>query len=127
VRDDPDVGVFASRGEREVAVMMWHYHDDDVPGPGASVSLRVAGLPPDAATATLTHYRIDDRHSNAYSAWTRMGSPVAPNRTQYAELEAASELALLDAPRRIDLQGGAAAIELSLPRQAVSLVVLQWP
>ena len=80
-------------------MIAWHYHDDDVAGPEAAVQLTVAGLPAAARQVRLTHYRIDEEHSNAYAAWKRMGSPIAPTRQQYDELEAASRLALLEEPR----------------------------
>ena len=48
------------------------------------------GLP--AGRATVTHHRIDENHSNSYSAWVRMGSPQQPTPAQYADLERASEL-----------------------------------
>ena len=107
--------------------MVWHYHDDDVAGPDAAVTLALAGLPANLATARLTHYRIDQNHSNAYAEWLRMGSPVAPNEAQYAQLEKTSALtALADAPATVDLTGGQAMLDFALPRQAVSLLLLTW-
>ena len=41
------------------------------------------------------HFRIDATHSNAYTAWQRLGSPAVPTAAQYKQLEAASELAPL--------------------------------
>jgi xylan 1,4-beta-xylosidase len=127
VRGAPDVAALASREPGRLSVMAWHYHDDDVPGPDAAVSLAVAGLPPSVREATLTEYRIDEDHGNPYGAWKRMGSPIAPTRPQYEELEAASKLARLGEPRRAAASGGKLALELTLPRQAVSLVVIEWP
>src|SRR5688572_12775496 len=92
VRGAPDVAALASVEPNRLAVMVWHYHDDDVAGPEAAVDLAVAGLPAAARRATVTHYRIDEDRSNAYAAWRRMGSPIAPTRPQYGELEAASRL-----------------------------------
>ncbi len=45
VRGAPDVAALASAEASRLAVMVWHYHDDDVPGPDAAVELAVAGLP----------------------------------------------------------------------------------
>ena len=73
VAGEPDVGVMASRSDGELAILVWHYHDDDVPGADARIELAIAGLP--RGTPRLTHYRIDDGHSNAYAAWQRLGSP----------------------------------------------------
>ena len=106
--------------------MLWHYHDDDVPGADAAVSLALRGLPAGLREAKLTHYRIDETHSNAFAAWKRMGAPIAPTRPQYEQLEAESNLALLEAPPTVAVSGGSARLELTLPRQAVSLVVVEW-
>ena len=45
VREQPDVGALASADDSTVAVLVWHYHDDDVAGPDAAVTLSLAGLP----------------------------------------------------------------------------------
>jgi len=127
VRGAPDVGVLASRAPRRIAVMVWHYHDDDLPGPDAAVKLALAGLPANLASARLTHYRIDQQHSNAYAEWLRLGSPLAPNAAQYAALRQSSELAkLTGSPATVTVAAGQATLEFPLPRQAVSLVVLEW-
>ena len=70
-----------------------------MPGPDAAVELAISGLPAALRHAKLAHYRIDEQHGNAYAAWKRMGSPIAPTRGQYNELEAASRLAVLEEPR----------------------------
>ena len=127
VRGAPDVGVLAARAPNRIAVMVWHYHDDDVEGPAAAIGLALAGLPMQLASAKLTHYRIDQNHSNAYAAWLRMGSPVAPDARQYEALEQSSELATLaDSPATVTVAGGQAKLDFALPRQAVSLLVLEW-
>ncbi len=127
VRGSPDVAALASRAPGQIAVMVWHYHDDDVAGPDAAVQLTVAGLPAGLKNAKLTHYRIDQQHSNSYAEWLRLGSPVAPNEKQYAQLEKASALtALTDAPAPVAIADGKAALSFTLPRQGVSLLLLTW-
>jgi xylan 1,4-beta-xylosidase len=125
MRDEADVSGLASLDGSTLAVLVWHYHDDDVAGPDADVALSIAGLPATAASARVTHYRIDETHSNAYGEWKRMGSPIAPNDAQYARLLAASQLTTIDqAPARATT--GGSALTFRLPRQGVSLVVLEW-
>jgi len=127
VRGDPDVGALASRAGNKVFVMAWHYHDDDVPGPDAAVRLSVSGLPAATREASLSHFRVDEHHGNAYGTWRRMGSPVAPNREQYAELQAASRLTpLKEASSSATVRDGVAILEFTLPRQGGSLVEFQW-
>lgn len=125
VRGDPDIGALASRSGEQLAVLVWHYHDDDVPGPAAAVQLELQGLPAAARRARLTHYRVDQTHSNVYRTWLLLGSPASPSPQQAAALEAASALATLEgAPPAVAIDGGSARVEFSLPRHAVSLLVL---
>jgi xylan 1,4-beta-xylosidase len=120
VRGKPDIDAMAVRSERSLTVMLWNYHDDDLPGPDAPVRVSVAGIP---ASALLRHYRIDQDHSNAYTAWKAMGSPQTPTPEQYKKLEAAGQLELLESPRWLK---GPAELDFAMPRQAVSLLEFSW-
>ena len=127
VRGAADVGALASLAPGRLAVMVWHYHDDDVAGPDARIELVLGGLPIVAGNARVTHYRIDETHSNAYGAWKRMGSPVAPTASQYAQLVAAGRLEALDAGTTGQVENGSLSLRFGLPRQGVSLLVVEWP
>jgi xylan 1,4-beta-xylosidase len=119
-----DVSALASKQPTSAAVMVWNYHDDDLPAPAAPVRLTVRDLP--AARVLVHHYRIDEEHSNAYSRWLAMGAPQQLSRDQYEELERAGKLELLDAPEWVTTAGGVATLDFSLPRQGVSLVRFSW-
>jgi xylan 1,4-beta-xylosidase len=124
VRGAADISALASRDSRSAAVLVWNYHDEDLPGSAADVSLTITGLP--TGRPTLTHYRIDADHSNAYERWKRMGSPQPPSAAQYAELELAGRLQVLESPRRIEVTNGKTVVTFTLPRQGVSLVKVVW-
>jgi xylan 1,4-beta-xylosidase len=127
VREKPDVAALASRDGNKLTVLAWHYHDDDVAGPAAKVALTLEGLGVKSGVAKLQHFRIDGAHSNAYTAWQKLGSPASPTPDQYKQLEAASQLAAIaDAPKQIDIADGRATLNIALPRQAVSLIVIEW-
>ena len=126
VRHAPDVDAFATRAEREAAVMVWNYHDDDVPAPDATVRVTVNGIPAGVKRVRLEHYRIDESHSNSYAAWKNMGSPQAPSSEQYAQLKAAGRLQLLTSPEWLDVVDGKVNLAMAIPRQAVSLLRLEW-
>ena len=68
--------------------------------------------PAAAAGARLTHYRIDETHSNAFAVWKKMGAPPGPNAAQYKQLLAAGQLAQMDAPAPLAVANGAAALKL---------------
>ena len=122
----PDVDALATRADHEAAVMVWNYHDDDLPAPPVDVQITVSGVPLGVTKVLIEHYRIDETHSNAYTAWKSMGSPQSPTPEQYAQLKAAGQLQLLSSPVWLDVDNGKLTIETSLPRQAVSLLRLKW-
>jgi xylan 1,4-beta-xylosidase len=127
VRAAPDVAALTSLEGKKLCVMVWHYHDDDVAGPDALVELTVSHLPIATDTARVTRFEIDQRHSNAYAEWQRLGSPGAPDEAQYAQMKKASELAkVADAPATVPIADSSATLKITLPRQAVSLLVLEW-
>ena len=124
MRDKPDVSALASRQDRSVEVMVWNYHDDDIPGALAAVELSVEGLP--ANRVRVSHYRVDKQNSNSYEVWKQMGSPQKPSPEQYAQLEKASELQLLKSPEWLHSTQGRLTLNFNLPRQGVSLLKFDW-
>lgn len=124
VRGAADVAALATRDARSAAVLVWNYHDDNLPAPPAEVELTIAGLPD--VRPTLTHLRVDGDRGNAYARWLRMGSPQPPSEAQYRELESAGKLAMLGEPRPVEVRNGHVAVTFALPRQGVSLVRLTW-
>lgn len=126
VRGDPDTAALAGIEPGKLNVLIWHYHDDDVSGPEADVDLAIAGLPITSGTARLAHFRIDENHSNAYAAWKRLAAPAAPSREQYLLLESAGQLSRLEPDSIIRIDHGGVTLGFRLPRQAVSLLTLEW-
>jgi xylan 1,4-beta-xylosidase len=129
----PDVAAIASRdpGGHKLTIMAWHYHDDDVAGPDADVTLTIDGLAQPASArksgkARVQELRIDADHSNACTAWQKMGSPQQPTPAQYAELEQAGQLAAISPPPALDVANARGTLRFRLPRQAVSLFVIEW-
>jgi xylan 1,4-beta-xylosidase len=124
VRGKPDVAALASLDTNRLCVLVWHYHDDDVAGPDAAVALTLEGV--GFAKATLQHFRIDQEHSNAFTAWKKMGSPQQPAAEQYVQLEKAGQLSTLEPSKTAQAENGRMNVAFDLPRQAVSLLVFSW-
>ena len=80
------------------------------------------GLP--SGRALLSHYRIDQHFSNAYTLWKKMGSPQNPTAEQVAALQKAGQLQLYTSPEWIKIEQGKAVVKMELPRQGISLVEL---
>jgi xylan 1,4-beta-xylosidase len=124
VRTSPDVNGIASVDERSTAVMVWNYHDDDVPSAPSEVLVNIKGL--GNQRVLVTHYRIDDKFSNSYEVWKAMGSPQNLSPEQYKILEQAGQLEMYTSPVWKDVYNGRVAIDFSLPCQGVSLIKLTW-
>jgi xylan 1,4-beta-xylosidase len=105
-------------------VLVWNYHDDDLPADAAPVSLAIDGAAD--GRPKVTEFRVDQQHGNAYEAWKAMGSPQAPDAKQYAQLEKAGQLAQLGPPTRHRVERGQLQLTLTLPRQAVSLLTIKY-
>ena len=127
VRGKPDVGVLASADEAgdTLAIMMWNYHDDALAKPDAQIMFNVTNAFPGAKEVQLTHYRIDDSHSNAYAMWQAMGSPQQPTIEAYKDLLQAGMLAMLYPPTAVNVENGKIGLSFDLPIHAVSLLVLE--
>ncbi|MFC0181721.1 GH39 family glycosyl hydrolase [Pseudarcicella hirudinis] len=124
VRKEADVNALASKNAKTAAVMVWNYHDDNLPAKDASVDLEIKGVP--AKKVRLFHYRIDKENSNSYEAWKKMGSPKDLSPDQIAALEKAGKLRLLNDPEWLTVKKGKVVISMNLPRQGVSLFKLNW-
>ena len=119
-----DIGGLASKDKRSAAVMIWNYHDEDIQSPGEPVQVTLSGMA--VPSATLTQYRIDGEHSNSYEVWKKMGSPQQPTAAQVKELEKAGQLQTGGKPTKIQSTDGTAVVTISLPRQGVCLLKLDW-
>jgi len=124
VRGAADVGAIATRtADGKLAILCWHYHDDDVAAPDAAVTLKLQGLGKGASRKVI-QWRVDQANGNAFSAWQAMGAPPSPDYKQYQLLAEASVMkpAVL-AP--LALKNGAGTLSYTLPRQGVSLLVIE--
>ncbi|HEY7352957.1 MAG TPA: beta-xylosidase [Terriglobales bacterium] len=126
VRGAPDIPTIAARTQNGVQVLVWNYHDEDLPAATASVDLAITGLPANINRALLEHFRIDSTHSNAFTAWKDLGSPQQPTPEQYKKIESAGQLELLSSPEWMEVEKGTAHLHFDLPRQGLSLIRLGW-
>jgi xylan 1,4-beta-xylosidase len=124
VRGAPDIGVLATRtDDGRVDILLWHYHDDDVPGQPAEVHVSLTGLAPGPRAARV--WRVDHDNADAFTAWKAMGSPSSPTPRQVARLVSAARL--LARPVRLTHgpAGGSVSLERRLPRQSVELIEIK--
>jgi xylan 1,4-beta-xylosidase len=121
----PDIAGFATlSGSKSLEVLIYNHHDDwDLRGEYA-IELEIANLPFAGHEVRVTHYRIDQSHSNAYSEWLRQGRPMYPAPGQRAAITARDGLELLVPPQQLRLDTGKLKLDFTLPLHGVSLVCI---
>lgn len=120
----PTANAYVAADGHSLYIMIWNYADDDIPGPASDRRVIIKDLP--GRKIKLTEYRIDAGHSNAYTAWKNMGSPQSPTAAQYQLLETAGRLQQAAARRTLTAHDGTLTLPIRLPRQAVSLLRLEF-
>lgn len=124
VRAGNDVGALAAKNENAITVMLWNYHDDDSARATEQVVVKINDIA--ATQVTVTEYRIDKDHSNAYEVWKKMGSPQQPTTVQISTLKNAGQLQVLGTPVKARIKNGQLLYHTVLPAQAVSLLKVDW-
>ena len=117
---------FATKGEREVTVMVWNYKEEDVAGPARRVKLEIVGLPTSLKNAELEEFRVDEERSNSFTAWKKMGSPQKPTAEEYERLEKAGQLERVNGPASTSVNGGKSELTTELPHEGIVLFHLRW-
>jgi len=89
------------------------------------VTVTVNNLPAALAgkAVFVTHFRVDETHSNPYSVWTSQGSPTNPTEEQWRAMRQAQHLALLQPVSKATVSNTYTA-SFTIPRQAGSLLVV---
>ena len=118
-----DIGAIAAKDGRTAMVMIWNYHDDDLPGETENVQLSVNGIP--TTKVKVQEYRIDKEHSNSYEAWKAIGSPQQPTKEQIAQLEKAGQLEQT-VNRNENIKNGSLQLNVPIPRQGIVFYKIQW-
>lgn len=116
----PVDNAYVTADKHALYILVWNYTDDDLPGPVATTNIVLTNLP--AKKIKLTHYRIDDNHSNSYEQWKKMGAPQNPTSAQYRDLEASGQLQQPEPPRTLSTTN----FTVSLPPHSVSLLKLDY-
>jgi xylan 1,4-beta-xylosidase len=119
-----DIGALATSDTKGATIMLWNYHDDDLPRNPIKLSLNVKGIP--SKNITITTYVIDQNNSNAYVLWKKMGSPQQPTAEQITQLEKEGQLVELSYAVKADVNKGSWNSSLVMSLQTVVLLKLDW-
>jgi xylan 1,4-beta-xylosidase len=114
-----------SAGQDEIQIIVYDYYAAINSTGTDNVTITVNNLPAALAgkEVFVTHFRVDDSHSNPYGVWVGQGKPANPSEAQWQAMRQAQHLALLQPVSKTTLTSSYTTT-FTLPRQAASLVIL---
>jgi xylan 1,4-beta-xylosidase len=122
---EPDISGFATRkNNNQVEVLLYSHHDDWDLHDEAEVEVELNAPEFAGKSIQLTHYRIDENHSNAYAEWERQGKPMYPSAEQYAAIKARDGLELYEPVRTMRVESSI-RMKLKMPERSISLLVFE--
>lgn len=122
--EDTDVSGFAVHGKHgETQIIVYSHCNDRDQQADQVVHLTVEGLT--ASQVTVSHYRIDDQHSNAYAEWVRQGSPLYPKGEQYDAIKARDGLEKFCDDQTVTPRDGKLELSFPMPSHGVSFLTIQ--
>lgn len=110
----------------QVAVLVYNFYKS-LAGQTAidDINFSISNLPLRQGLVEVSHYRVDETHSNAYGVWLKQGKPALPSTTQWSDMRAAAELAEIRPATTINYSGAAYTESFTLPRQGLSLLLFK--
>jgi hypothetical protein len=114
-----------SAGDDEVQVLIYNYFAAPNTTGSDDVTVTLNNLPASLAgkEVFVTHFRVDQTHSNPYSVWAGQSMPTNPTEAQWQAMRQAQHLALLQ-PVSKAMVSNTYTTSFALPRQAGSLVII---
>lgn len=117
------VSSYATRDEDRISIVAVNFQNDKIfnVGPSYSVSLQLESDWSPETSVTVRHWRIDENHSNAYTAFRGIGAPHILNPLEMDNVKNRMHLELLETP--VDMPWKEAQnLQFELPCNAVSLI-----
>jgi xylan 1,4-beta-xylosidase len=113
----------ATRTENRICVLITNYQHEHPFNDGMAerISLEIKRHWGETSNVTVKHYRIDEHHSNAYSAFKRLGSLELIDPITVDAIKKRMNLELMEEPLRLKKKDKA-ELQFFLPCNAVSLI-----
>lgn len=119
-----DVSGFAVKGmaDENQIVVFSHCNDRDNRDI-QEICLTVTGIK--AKTVRVSHYRIDESHSNSYGEWIRQGKPLFPSGETYDAIKAKDGLERFCDDVIVNHDDGKVQLNFEMPAHGVSYLVIR--
>ncbi len=118
-----DVIAFATSDKNRITIMAVNYQAEKIDNNGPACLLNIDLVTPWKAGTNLRveHWRIDNTHSNAYTAFKKLGSPKLPNPIDIDYIKSRMDIEQLETARKTTVKD-LGDIQVTLPCNAVSLI-----
>jgi xylan 1,4-beta-xylosidase len=125
VRGDKNyVDAIATADANNMYILLWNYHDSDNRKTDAFINLNLLHLP--ARNVTMSCYLIDEKHSNSYTLWKKMGSPQQVAGDQLTALKKAGHLQKGGEDKQLKEVNGTINYKFNLAARGVALLKVSW-
>ena len=96
--DGVDAMAASSSSGDEVQIIVYNQYKTPATTGTDDVTLTVNNLPSalSGKSVYVTHFGVDETHSNPYSVWSSQNKPTAPTEAQWQAMRAAQHLALME-------------------------------
>src|SRR6185436_13147461 len=123
--DGVDAMATTSANGDEVQILVYNFFATLNTTGTDDVTVTVSNLPAALAgqEVFVTHFRVDEVHSNPYGVWVSQGSPTNPSEEQWRAMRQAQHLSLLQPVSKATVSNTYTA-SFTMPRQAGSLLVV---
>ena len=113
----------ASRKGDKIQVLVYNFSENV--DNRESINTEISVTLPDSRPYRLTHFRIDENHSNAYTIWKSLGRPLTPDQDQMDQIKSRQGLELYEPARILTPANNKIQIPLTLPHHSVSLLLFE--
>lgn len=123
VNTNKNIASFATRDKDKVSIIVINYQHEHPFNDGLSqmVSLQVKPNRTTTGNITVNHWRIDDKHSNAYAVYKELGSPKIPNPIETDAIKKRMGLEMSEPPKQMKSKDKI-NLKFYLPCNSVSLI-----
>jgi len=123
--DGVDAMAATSSTGDEVQIIVYNQYKTPATTGTDDVTLTVNNLPAALAgkSVYVTHFGVDETHSNPYSVWSGQSKPSAPTEAQWQAMRAAQHLALME-PVTTKAVTTSYSTTLTVAKQGAALIIL---
>ena|GEM_PF-1257549 len=118
-------GIATKNGNESVEVLIYHLDENDFENAAngdKTVNLTIDNIP--FTEGLLQLYKIDETHSNGYTAWKNLGEPTQPTQQMLDHIKSHDDLELAESEQRITFPGGTLNKEIQLQNNSVAMLVV---